>query len=49
MNWPVLCAGQWVTLPTPLDVLSPYDGRVVGRTSVGQDADFEAAAAAAAR
>lgn len=47
MNWPVLCAGQWVTLPTPLDVLSPYDGRVVGRTSVGQDADFEAAAAAA--
>jgi acyl-CoA reductase-like NAD-dependent aldehyde dehydrogenase len=47
MNWPVLCAGQWVTLPTPLDVLSPFDGRVVGRTSVGQDADFETAAAAA--
>lgn len=47
MNWPVLCAGQWVTLPTPLDVLSPYDGRVVGRTSAGRDDDFEAAAAAA--
>lgn len=47
MNWPVLCAGQWVTLPTSLDVLSPYDGRVVGRTSVGGDADFESAAAAA--
>lgn len=47
MNWPVLCAGQWVTLPTPLDVLSPYDGRVIGRTGAGQDADFEKAAAAA--
>ena len=47
MNWPVLCAGQWVTLSTPLDVLSPYDGRVVGRTSVGRDEDFEKAAAAA--
>lgn len=47
MNWPVLRAGQWVTLPTPLDVRSPFDGRVVGRTSVGRDEDFEAAAAAA--
>ncbi len=47
MNWPVLCAGQWVTLPTPLDVCSPFDGRVIGRTSVGGDAEFEAAAAAA--
>ena len=47
MNWPVLCAGQWVTLPTPLDVISPYDGRVVGRTSVGRDEDFESVAAAA--
>ncbi|MDA1306616.1 MAG: aldehyde dehydrogenase family protein [Acidobacteria bacterium] len=47
MNAPVLLAGHWTTLPTPLDVLSPFDGRVVGRTSVGQDADFEVAAAAA--
>ncbi len=47
MNWPVLLAGQWVTLPTSLDVRSPFDGRVVGQTTVGQDADFEAAAAAA--
>ena len=47
MNWPVLRAGQWVNLPTALDVRSPFDGRVVGQTTVGQDADFEVAAAAA--
>jgi acyl-CoA reductase-like NAD-dependent aldehyde dehydrogenase len=47
MNWPVLLAGEWVTLPTSLDVQSPFDGRIVGQTSVGQDADFEVAAAAA--
>ena len=47
MNWPVLRAGQWVNLPTTLDVRSPFDGRVVGQTTVGQDADFEVAAAAA--
>lgn len=46
-NWPVLLAGQWTTLPATLDVRSPFDDRVIGRTSVGQDADFEAAAAAA--
>lgn len=44
---PVLVAGQWVTLPTTLDVRSPYDGRLVGRTRLGQDADFEAATAGA--
>ena len=47
MNWPVLLAGQWVTLPTSLEVRSPFDGRVVGHTTVGTDADFETAAAAA--
>src|SRR5690606_2849693 len=47
MTWPVLLAGQWTTLPTPLEVRSPWDDRVVGTTSVGQDTDFEAVAAPA--
>jgi len=47
MDSPVLLAGQWTTLATPLEVRSPFDGRVVGQTTLGRDADFEIAAAAA--
>lgn len=47
MTWPVLLAGQWTTLPTPLEVRSPFDDRIVGLTSVGTDAEVEVAIAAA--
>lgn len=46
-NWPVLIAGSWSTLGSPLVVRSPWDDRVVGQTSAGGDAEFEAATAAA--
>jgi glyceraldehyde-3-phosphate dehydrogenase (NADP+) len=46
-DWPVLLAGHWVTTAHKLDVISPWDGSVVGTTWVGDDETFEAAAQAA--
>lgn len=46
-SWPVCLAGRWTTLPSRLDVRSPWDGRVVGTTSAGGDAEFEHTAQAA--
>lgn len=46
-DWPVLLAGHWTTLPVTLDVRSPFDDRIVGITGVGQEDEFETAAAAA--
>jgi acyl-CoA reductase-like NAD-dependent aldehyde dehydrogenase len=40
-------AGEWKSSAQTLEVLSPYDGRVVGRVSLASAADLEQAAAAA--
>ena len=42
-------AGEWQNSPQTLDVLSPYDGRVVGCVSLASSADLERAAAAASK
>lgn len=47
LDWPVLLAGRWITAPEALDVNSPYNGALVGKTWLGGDAEFERAAQAA--
>lgn len=44
---PVLLAGRWIDSGTPLEVTSPYDGGIVGRTWLGGDSEVDAAADAA--
>jgi len=44
---PLLIAGQWENGPTPLEVLAPHDGSVVGRTSYASADQVERAVAAA--
>lgn len=44
---PLLIAGEWENGPTPLEVLAPHDGKVVGRTSYASADQVERAVAAA--
>jgi glyceraldehyde-3-phosphate dehydrogenase (NADP+) len=44
---PFFAAGRWEKSTTPLQVINPYDGSVVGRTWLGGDEAFEAATRAA--
>ncbi len=41
-------AGQWLTTPQTVDVISPYDGRVIGRVSMAQPEHLERAIQASA-
>ena len=40
-------AGQWLTTPQTVDVISPFDGRVIGRVSLAQPEHLERAIKAA--
>ena len=40
-------AGQWLTTPQTVDVISPFDGRVIGRVSLAQPEHVERAIKAA--
>jgi acyl-CoA reductase-like NAD-dependent aldehyde dehydrogenase len=46
-DWPVFVAGAWERAGTPLDVRSPWDDALVGRTWLGGPEAFERAASAA--
>jgi acyl-CoA reductase-like NAD-dependent aldehyde dehydrogenase len=48
-NWGFLLDGEWLTEGQPLEVLSPYDGSVVGTTYQATAAHAEAAVKAAQR
>ena len=43
-DWPILVGGAWKHTSAPLDITSPYDGSVVGRTFLAGQAEFDEAA-----
>jgi acyl-CoA reductase-like NAD-dependent aldehyde dehydrogenase len=47
MTTPIYLAGAWIETGTPLEVISPYDGSVVGRTFLAGPEHLEQAIAAA--